>query len=60
LNYQSDLSLNEFSNFKWISSVDDREFNSGYVIFLGQNLIFYKCGKQCIIAWFLTKVGFGF
>jgi hypothetical protein len=59
LNYQSDLSLDEFNDFKWISSVDNREFKSGYIIFLRQNLISYKCSKQCIIAWSLTKVGFG-
>ena len=46
----SDISLELFSDADWASCSIDRRSTSGYLIYLGQNLISWRCQKQRTVA----------
>ncbi|CAA7387952.1 unnamed protein product [Spirodela intermedia] len=48
--------LNAFSDVDWASAFEDRRSTSGYLIFLGCNLISWSSKKQMTIALSNTKV----
>jgi len=44
------VQLTAYTNADWAGSIDDRNFTSGYSVFLGINLISWSSKKQCIVA----------
>ena len=46
----SDISLELFSDSDWASCSTDRRSTSGYLIYLGKNLISWRCQKQRTVA----------
>lgn len=49
------LDLQAFSDADWAGCLDDRKSTSGYVVYLGGNLLSWSSKKQNVIAQFSTK-----
>jgi len=43
------------SHLYWASNIDDKKSTNSYIIYLGCNLVCWKCSKQQIVAHFSTK-----
>ena len=52
---KSDLSLEAFSDADWAGCNLNQKSTSGFLIYLGQNLISWSSKKQCTVAWSNTK-----
>ena len=44
-----------YSDADWAGDSSDRRSTSGYCIFIGRNLIWWKSKKQTVVAWSSTK-----
>ena len=51
----SSFTLHGFTDKDWASSVEDRKYTSGYLVFFSQTLISQKSGKQRTVARSSTK-----
>ena len=46
----SSFALHGFTDADWTSSLEDRIYTGGYLVFFGQTPISWKSGKQCTVA----------
>ena len=53
--HNSEISLELFSDADWASCPTDRRSTSGYLVYLGQNLISWPCQKHRTVARLSTK-----
>ncbi|XP_020258828.1 uncharacterized protein LOC109835255 [Asparagus officinalis] len=44
------VSIKDYCNFDWASCADDRRSTTGYCIFIGGNLVWWKSKKQPVVA----------
>lgn len=49
------LHLKEFIDTEWIGSIDEHKSMGGFVIFLGDNLIYLASKKQWIVDYLLRE-----
>ncbi|XP_062093505.1 uncharacterized mitochondrial protein AtMg00810-like [Humulus lupulus] len=58
LKYALNMSLSAYSDVDWASCPNDRKSTSGYVVFLGENLISWSAKKQQVVAHSSTESEF--
>ena len=44
------LSIEAYSDVDWVAQPNDRRSSSGYLVYLGQNLIFWSASKQRVVS----------
>jgi hypothetical protein len=54
----SSLRVNAFSDTDWVGCPDDRCSTSGFVIYLGRNLISWSAQKHAIMSRSSTEAGY--
>jgi hypothetical protein len=51
-------SINTYTNANWAGAIDDRRSTSGYITFVGGNLVTWRSKKQNVVARFSVEVEF--